>query len=165
MSDRIDHLEYAKAKGSDRIQVNNVLSAVCIGILSVLLSLSSENLGTWVLGQLAIAIPCLITSSLAYSKTAYRSLNEYKTWDILAWLTHSIGYLLVVNSVALLAYANNHSLTYGLFIGATAILFVAYSIIDITLKKKRLKEKLIKLTFYLALLFGGSVLPIVLNLV
>jgi small-conductance mechanosensitive channel len=160
-----DHAEYAKAKGSDRIQVNNILSAVCIGVLSVLLTVSPARVGTWVLGQLAIAVPCLITSSLAYSKTAYRPESEYRTWDFLAWITHSVGYLFVLNSVALLAYASNYAVAAWLFIGAAATLFVVYSVIDIALKGRRLKEKVLKLAFYLVLLFVGSVLPILFGLV
>jgi hypothetical protein len=157
----LGHTEYAKAKGSDRIQINNVLSAACIGILSILLSVADARLSIWVIAQLAVAVPCLVTSSLAYAKMIYRPESEFGVWDTLAWATHSLGYLLVLNAVALLAYVNNHGGAAVIFLVATVVLFVAYSLIDILLKRSRLWEKLWKLLAYLALLFVGAVLPIV----
>jgi hypothetical protein len=155
----LGHAEYAKAKGSDRIQVNNVLSAACVAILSILLSVSDARLSTWVIAQLAVAVPCLVTSSLAYAKMIYRPDSEFGVWDTLAWATHSLGYLLVLNSVALLAYVNYHGGAAAILLVATVILFVTYSLIDILLKRSRLWEKTWKLLAYLALLFAGSVLP------
>jgi hypothetical protein len=123
------------------------------------LSVADARLSTWVISQLAVAVPCLVTSSLAYAKLIYRPANEFGAWDTLAWATHSLGYLLVLNSVALLAYVNNHGGAAAIFLVGTVILFVAYSAIDIALKRARLWEKLWKLLAYLALLFAGSVLP------
>ena len=63
-------------KGSNRIQVNNILSAVCLAALSVLLAQSDKEFSPWIIGQLGVAIPFLVTSSLAYAKLCYRTGGE-----------------------------------------------------------------------------------------
>src|ERR1700738_3677702 len=84
--------ERFRIRGSDRIQINNLLTAVSITVLSVLLSISKPGLSGWIIIQLAITIPCLVTSSLAYAKMCYRGADEYHIWDNLGWMTHSLGY-------------------------------------------------------------------------
>ncbi len=69
--------ERLKMRGSDRIQINNFLGAISIAILSVLLSLSKPGTFGWIFAQLAVAVPCFITSSLAYTKMTYRGNDEY----------------------------------------------------------------------------------------
>ena len=149
------------SKGSDRIQINNILSAVCIGALSVYLSLSQEKISQWILVQLAVAIPCLITSSLAYAKLCYRVSDEYHIWDKLGWITHSLGYIMIINSISILLFQKNYITSLWLFITATVFLFIIYSILDIVAKRYRLKEKIIKLAIYLVILFAGSIAPII----
>src|SRR2546427_12711804 len=88
--------DYRSKKGSDRIQINNILCAVCVAALSVLLGLSRDKLSSWAIGQLALAIPLLVTSSLAYAKVGYRHSDESRRWDTLVWLGHSLGYAAVL---------------------------------------------------------------------
>ncbi len=83
--------ERFKIRGRDRILINNFLGAISIAILSVLLSLSTPGTFGWVFAQLAVAIPCFITSSLAYTKMTYRGNDEYYIWDNLGWVTHTLG--------------------------------------------------------------------------
>jgi hypothetical protein len=147
-------------KGSDRIQVNNILCAVCVGALAILLGLSGNKLSAWSIGQLAIAIPVLVTSSLAYAKTCYRSLDEIERWDKLGWLTHTIGYTAIVNSVGLLLYNNHFVGVAWIYLGTVVALFVTYSVIDVICNKDRLKEKSLKLLLYLILFAVGFVVPI-----
>lgn len=156
-------LEISRKKGSDRIQINNILSAVCVGVLSVLLSLSGTRLSAWMIGQLACAIPCLVTSSLAYAKTCYRKKEEYSLWDNIGWLTHSLGYIMILNAMALMLYQANYRMITWIFLGTTIFLFLAYSVVDVVAKKRRLKEKGWKLAFYLLTVFVGSILPIIMR--
>jgi hypothetical protein len=46
------------------------------------------------------------------------------------------------------------------FVGVVLSLFLIYSLVDVHAKRHRLNEKVLKLLFYLALLFVGLVLPI-----
>lgn len=149
-----------RTKGSDRIQINNILGAAAIAILSVLLGLSGQRLPAWMLFQLATATPLFVTSSLAYAKVGYRPESEYAVWDALGWATMSVGYIMLLNSLMLMLYASTHRAVSWWFLGATVLLFASYSGLDVIVNRKRLGEKAWKLAFYLALLFCGSVLPI-----
>jgi hypothetical protein len=99
--------------------------------------------------------------ALSYAKVAYRSSNEAKRWDTLGWLGHSIGYTAILNSTGILLYGRGFVQVAWMFLGVVVSLFLIYSIVDVHAKRKRWKEKLLKLLFYFALLFIGLVLPIV----
>ncbi|MCX6811289.1 MAG: hypothetical protein NT039_01150 [Candidatus Berkelbacteria bacterium] len=164
--DEIDKDDFQKLlpiKGSERIQINNILTAVCIGALSLFLFFE-DKISPWSVGQLAMAVPLLVTSSLAYSKVCYR-IGEHRIWDPLGWFTHSIGYIMIINAMTLLIYRSNYHSVAWLFTAVVIFLFLVYSAMDVIAKKKRLFEKIVKLLFYLFLLFVGSMLPIILNLI
>lgn len=165
MSRMLEFEEYVKIKGSDRIQINNILSAVCIGALSILLGLSSDELSGWTVGQLALAVPCLVTSSLAYAKICYRPSDEYRVWDRLGWVTHSLGYIMILNAVGIMLYRRSFPAIAWGFITVATSLFVVYSVLDIAARKQRLGEKGLKLGLYLLSFLLGSILPILAGLV
>ena len=149
-----------RSKGSDRIQVNNILAAACVTMLSVLLSFSGERFSDWMVVQLAAATPLLVTSSLAYAKISYRDAKETPIWDNLGWATLSLGYIALLNALAIVLTATNHPAASWWFMGVTILLFVVYSVLDVKADRKTLKEKAWKLGFYLALMFLGAILPI-----
>jgi len=159
MSHKDKREELSRVKGSDRIQINNILAAACVTILSVLLGLSGVQFSAWMVVQLALATPLLVTSSLAYAKTGYRDAREYPVWDSLGWATLSLGYVMLLNALAIMLYTTSYSAASWWFIGVTILLFVVYSVLDVRASKKRLKEKSWKLGFYLALMFLGAILP------
>jgi hypothetical protein len=132
-----------------------------VAALSVLLGLSIGKQSSWTIGQLAVAIPFLVTSSLSYAKIAYRSSREADRWDTLGWLGHSIGYTAILNSTGILLYDRGFVRVAWVFLGVVVALFLTYSIVDVHAKRKRFKEKLWKLLFYFSLLFIGLILPIV----
>lgn len=74
--------ERQRTKGSDRILINSILAAVSIAALAVMLDSKEHKLNAWSIAQLAMSIPFLITSSLAYAKTCYRHDDEYYTWRL-----------------------------------------------------------------------------------
>jgi len=154
--------ERFRIRGSDRIQINNLLTAVSITVLAVLLSISKPGLSGWIIIQLAITIPCLVTSSLAYAKMCYRGTDEYHIWDNLGWVTHSLGYIMILNAITILLH-QNYPMIAWILIGVTVLLFFIYSGLDIVAKRRRLKEKGLKLGFYLLLIFLGAVLPIIIG--
>jgi|GEM_PF-2685454 len=155
--------DYRSKKGSDRISINSILCGVCIAALSVLLGLSREKLSSWTVGQLAIAVPLLITSSLCYAKVGYRHTDEAGRWDLLGWLGHSLGYAAVLNAIGILLYRSGFVAVAWVFVVTVLFLFLVYSIVDLHAKRKRIKEKLWKFMFYVSLLFAGMVLPILLG--
>jgi carbon starvation protein CstA len=165
MNDRdLNHFEHASRKGSDRIQINNLLAAVCIGSLSILLTLKTEfSTKSLVLLQFAFSIPLLVSSSLAYAKLALRERIEFKIWDKVGWTFHSLGYILILNAIGLLLHGYDFKIQSISFIGLTILLFTIYSCVDIFLDFLRWKEKLFKLFFYILFIFVGSILPIVLG--
>lgn len=154
--------ERLKIRGSDRIQINNFLGAISIATLSVLLSLSKPGTFGWIFAQLAVAIPCFITSSLAYAKMTYRGNDEYYIWDNLGWVTHTLGYIMILNALTIMLYQRYTSIAW-IFIGVTILLFLIYSVLDVLAKRRRLKEKGLKLSFYIVLIFIGAILPILMG--
>src|SRR5205085_3535324 len=100
--------KFGQAKGSVRIQINNVLSAICIALIAILTNNKNLNYAVYVdiFSELSIAIPCLVTSSLLYSKICYRPEKEYKLWNKWAWITHTFGYFLIINVLFLLLYSS-----------------------------------------------------------
>jgi hypothetical protein len=145
-------------KGANRIQVNNILSAICLAALSVLLG-TGEHITPWAIGQLAMAIPLLVSSSLAYAKLCYRS-DEWWYWDTLGWFTHSAGYLMILNATFLLMARKGYPDTAYLFLGVSVGTFVLYSLVDAVLKPHRWLEKTWKLLLHVSALFAGSLLPL-----
>jgi hypothetical protein len=119
-----------RGKGSDRIQINNLLAAASITILSVLLGLSGKKFSDWMVIQLATATPLLVTSSLAYAKTGYRDSREYPIWDYLGWTTLSLGYIILLNALAIMLYTSNYPVASWWFVGTTILLFVVFRFVD-----------------------------------
>jgi hypothetical protein len=151
--------ELIRTKGSDRIEINNILAATSIAILCVLLGLSGRQFSNWMIIQLAAATPTLVTSSLAYAKVSYRDLEEYSIWDRLGWVTLSLGYIMVLNAMTIILYTSGYPVASWWFVSATVLLYALYTVLDVRADRKRLKEKGWKLGFYLALMFLGAGLP------
>ena len=148
-----------RAKGPERIQVNNMMSAVGLGVLSLLLSVSVRESNAWLIGQVAASVPLLATSSLGYAKTLYRPANECKYWDTFGWFMHSLGYGLLLNGVALMLADRGYGTARWVFMCVVVALFVWYSVLDVVLNRRRLGERLAKLAFYLLVLVLGGYLP------
>jgi hypothetical protein len=157
--------EIFRQKGSDRIQINNLLSSICIGMLTILLTLSKFSISKWILVQLSCAIPCLYISSLSYSKIVYREPVEMKYWDNLGWFLHMGGYVLVINSLLLLLLQTDNYFSFWVFLIFTWISYFLYSFIDVKINNDHIREKSIKLYVFSFCLFVGSIIPLILDLV
>lgn len=148
-------------KGSDRIQINNLLAAVCVAALALLLTSTQFKPSQWSVVQFALAIPVLVSSSLAYAKTTYRDVSEYRLWDFFGWCCHSLGYIMLLNAMVIFLNQASDPLVAWIFLGVIVLVYVLYSTIDVAAKRSRLLEKSLKLGFYLFLIGLGSVLPLV----
>ncbi|MBM3711849.1 MAG: hypothetical protein FJW56_00195 [Actinobacteria bacterium] len=155
-------IEAGKIKGSERIQINNLLAAISMAILVLIIGLEKIQFSPWAITQLSFSIPLLVTSSLAYSKSAYRENSEYFMWDRLGWFAHTLGYSMILNSIFLILYFNFDHFVALMFLSITIVLHILYSVIDYLLKKSRLLEKSTKLFFYVLIFFLGSILPVLL---
>lgn len=155
--------ERLRALSDNRIQINSVLSGLCVAVLTVLLALPDAKLGNWVVGQLASAVPILVTSSLAYAKLKYRDEDEMAMWNTFGWLTHSVGYIMILNAMVIMLYQNGYPSMAWILLSLIIILFAAYSILDVIAKRKRLLEKGFKALFYIFVLLGGTVTPLLLG--
>ena len=148
--------EFAKIKGTERIQVNNILAAISVTVITILITVGrqeKESLAfSLVLAQLAAAIPLLITSSLFYSKMCYRAGGEYRTWNTFALVLHTFGYNFILNSLAIIIYAASYKFAAFLLIGLSFTLVVLYSVLDAALDKKRISERIYKFVLYLLVL-------------
>jgi len=126
----------------------------------LVLTSSFRESPSWMVIQLAVATPMLVTSSLAYAKIGYRDMKEYDTWDNLGWVTLSLGYVMLLNAVAIFLHTTTYTAASWWFILIAVSLFVVYSVLDVRASRKRLREKAWKLVFYLVVMFFGAALPI-----
>jgi hypothetical protein len=160
---RCDRAVAAKTKGENRIHINKFLGAMCIGVLAILLDRPEHKVSSWIIGQLAIAVPRLFTSSLAYSKVCYRDVRELGMWDGLGWLMHSIGYLSTLNAITLMLYAAKYRGIAWLLFLAVVIVFTCYTGMAILADWTRLKEKSFKYISYIVLIGLGCSVPLLLT--
>jgi hypothetical protein len=150
-----------RAKSSDRIQIINILAAASITILALLLGVSEKPQSSWIVIQLAAAIPLLVTSSMSYAKLGYRHQKELKVWDTLGWYTLSLGYGMMLNAMSLMLFVSNYYLPCMVFISITVVSFLFYNGLDVLLSAKRLKEKGWKFLAYILMIVIGAILPII----
>jgi hypothetical protein len=153
--------EQCRIKGSNRIAINGLLSAVSLAVISMLL-VDKIRVSPWIVGQLSTAIPLLVTSSLAYEKLAYRSsVKEQKAWDRVGRICHSIGYLFVINALVLQLY----SFGYGYAAYATLVVVVALHLLTLVTKiavgEDRRAVAVRRFLLYLATISLGSAGPII----
>ena len=98
-----------EAVSDNRVQIYNVLSGLCIAILTVILALPGAKLGNWVIGQLAVAVPTLMTLIPGLREAQLQRVDEFRIWNTFAWITHSLGYIMILNATVLMLYRNNYS--------------------------------------------------------
>jgi len=130
-------------KASSRIALNTRLIALTFSIFFLTINLRQELFSQKiVLLQLILAIPLLLTSTLAYSKVSYRERTN--RWEILSWITFVLGYSFLLNIVGILVGNIAGVLLATIFFVASWILTLTYSLIDISYNKSVIKERLVK---------------------
>jgi len=144
---------------SSRLMINTRLIGVAITIFVLIITLRSEILteNKIITYELVLAIPFLLSSSLARSKLGYSS--HPMKWNWLGWITYIIGYALLLNVVGIIvAFYLDVNLSILFFI-VNWILCIVYSLIEISYKKERLKERLFKDSFFILLQLFLGLLP------
>lgn len=168
MSDElaIHSTEISKRKSDARIQINNILSAVCLAVFVFFLTPSSkegERTPEILLLQLVLTVPFLISSSLFCSKHAYSDGDAWRAWDFWGWFTHTVGYAFVLNSLALILWFRGFASIAAIFLAVVVALFLLHFFVSVIVSRRPMK-RFFNLTLNLALLALGSVVPILSNL-
>jgi hypothetical protein len=130
-------------KAANRISLNSQLLPAAIGIFFITVNLRSEILLQKAVAiQLSLAIPLLLTSTLAYSKLGYR--EKVERWNVLGWVCFAIAYSFIINVIGiLLANIVGKDLSTTFFLTVWSLAFI-YSMIDVSYDRKVLKERFIK---------------------
>jgi len=146
-------------KSSNRINLNTSLLSIVVGIFFLTINLRSELLlidGLVI--QLVLSIPLLFTSILAYTKLGYR--REVAKWDTLGFITFSIAYAFILNVIGiLLAHMVSVQVSITFFVSSW-ILAVIYSLVDISYRKGRIKERVIKDLIFISIQFFFGLLVV-----
>lgn len=148
-------------KADSKVTINSFMMGSLFFVLTLIWTLNPSKFGIFIVAQIVLAIPMLFVSSLAYAKI--RHWEEVKLWDMLGWFTSNVGNIFVLNAVGLVTaqiYKNVAFLYFGLLV----VLMGAYSMINVVYRRKTLKEKIFKFAFFIAVLFLGGILPLILKL-
>lgn len=144
---------------SSRLMINTRLLGVAITIFVLIVTLKSEILtdNKIITYELVLAIPFLLTSSLARSKLGYSSRPE--KWNFLGWITYIIGYALLLNVIGIIVALYLDLNLAILFFVISWILSIVYSTIEVSYKKEKLKERIFKDSFFILLQLFLGLLP------
>ncbi len=145
-------------KAEARLHINSFLMGSLFTVLALLWTLSSERVSYWIVGQMVIAIPLILFASLSYAKLGYE--RNHKVWDSFGWITNNLGYLLFLNSTGLIIEAFSSRILAFIYFGLVIVLSFEYYMLNIRSQPGTLKEHLIKLAFFLAVIIIGGILPI-----
>ena len=142
-------------KASTRVALNSGLLALVMGIFFLTINLKSELLSQEIVViQLVLSIPLFLTSTLAYSKVSYKKHPE--KWDKLGWITFTLGYAFILNVVGILIGRMISILISMIFFASSWILALVYSFVHISYDRSKIKERIVKNTFFISVqLFFG----------
>lgn len=145
-------------KAGAKVEINNILMAVCVAALSLLWTLFRDGVHPFVLAQLVFAVPLLYTSSLAYAKVAY--WREAKLWDELGWFTGTTATAGIFNALGIMTYTVGYP---GLAIAyylVTWILLGVYTLVNILYHPEHHWPRIFKFVFFVLLqAVGGLAAP------
>ena len=146
-------------KASTRIALNRTLIAIAIGVFFLTINLREALLFQKILLlQLVLAVPLLLTSTLAYSKIGYR--EQIERWNTLGWMTFIFGYAFLLNVIGILIGNIIGVMTAIIFFVSSWILSLIYSFVDISYDNSVIKERLIKDALFISIQFVLGVLVI-----
>ena len=141
------------------LNINRSLLAVCFTIFVLIITLSPKLFSNFVLVtiQLTIAIPLLLSSILAKTKAV--STKKYELWDSYGFITFLLGYSFLINVVGIIL-SKTLGLKFGLtFLGANIAISILYFLVELLEDKTKLRSKLKKNIFFIALIVLGGILP------
>jgi hypothetical protein len=145
-----------QGKSNSRLFMNTALIGVAFTVFALLVSFQSGTLisNEVMTMQLVLAIPFLLTSTLANSKLSY-TLHE-RHWDTLGWCCFIIGYGFLLNVVGIFVFFLLGFTPAILFFLVNIALMLIYSFVQISYDKRNIERRLAKdIVFILILLVFG----------
>ncbi len=151
-----------QGKSNDRILMNTALIVVAFTAFALIVTLQSQILvaNNILAMQLVLAIPLLLTSTLANSKLAYTRHEQH--WENLAWITFIFGYGFLLNVVGILIHLLIGIIPAAVFFGVNIFLTLAYSAVEVSYNRNSLSRRLIKDLVFILVLFVFGIVPILL---
>ncbi|PJE57838.1 MAG: hypothetical protein COU81_03915 [Candidatus Portnoybacteria bacterium CG10_big_fil_rev_8_21_14_0_10_36_7] len=148
-------------KAASKVAINAFMSGGLFVVLTLIWLISPHKFSELIITQLVLAIPLLFISSLAYTKIGYQKDNEL--WDTFAWHTNTIANAFTLNLVGLIV-ADEYASLALMYFALVIMLFLTYSIINITLNFHNWSQKIYKFCFFVALILFFGLLPIIFKL-
>jgi hypothetical protein len=140
-----------------RVVINTFLLSTAVLVFFTTLNLRQEMLSRpLVLLQLVLSIPVLLTSCLAYVKADSEASHD--AWRTFAWLTFVLGYGFMLNVIGVMVATIGGTVFSVIFFCASVALAVAYSAVDIILKRSSLADRLPKDALFLVIQLGLGLL-------
>lgn len=156
-TDQIE-LMIKQGKSNARILMNTSLIVVAFTAFALIVTLQSRILieHQVLTMQLVLAIPLLLTSTLANSKLTYT--KHAPKWETLGWSAFIFGYGFLINVVGILIFILVGVPFAMLFFAVNILLTFGYSAVEVSYNRKALARRLAKdLTFVLILFIFGMV--------
>lgn len=144
-----------EAKATSRINLSLFLLTVSVTAFFLIINLKEELFYNKILlMQLILAIPLLLTSTLAYSKIGYR--DKVERWDLLGWVTFTFGYAFGVNVIGILV-GDIISVPLGLiFFAISWLLVIIYYFVDISYEKNTFRVSISKILLFILICLIGD---------
>jgi len=147
-------------KAAAKIQINNILMASCLAILTILWGIGDRPQDQGLLAQLVLSVPLLYVSSIAYTKIAYR--EEVKWWDRLGWFSGTTATIAILNAFGIMTSSAGYpSIAVIYFLLTWALLFV-YTCINLRYHPRAVGVKVFKYGYVVTLQVLFGLVPVLL---
>jgi hypothetical protein len=155
-----DVVEMIQEKSKAKAEINLWLLSIAFTLFALIISinpaLARDNI--FLSLQLTLAIPILIHSIFARTRTSFRA---QRLWYAYGYMTFTIGYAFLMNVVGILL-SNLVSIRTGfVFWGMNIFLVIIFAVLDyVGNDKEKIKTRLVKDLFFIFLLFAGGIFPV-----
>jgi hypothetical protein len=148
-----------RTKEDNRIRINVTLLGICFTLFTFLIAFNPDLLkkNLFLTLQLVCSIPLFMTSLLARAKSSY-TLGR-RAWTNLGFITYITAYAFMINVVGIFLFLYVSFFAGIVFYILNIILAVLYSIIEVHYNTDKFKGKLIKDSYFIALLVLLGILP------
>ncbi|MDD5341600.1 MAG: hypothetical protein PHC97_04170 [Patescibacteria group bacterium] len=155
----LNNTEFKITKSGSRLNINLCLLGICFTLFTFIVAINPILLKNNILLslQLTTAIPLFMTSIFARAKLAYT--NKAEIWDRYGYITFIIAYSFLLNVVGIflsISVGKNISL---IFYACNIVSALLYSSVEISQDKARIKSRLAKDLFFIAILLFLGILP------
>ena len=151
--------EIMTAKARARIDINIALLSIGFLLFTLIVTIKPSILSNNIIlaAELTLAIPLLITSSLARTKLI--DPLKRKIWDNFGFITFILAYGMLINVIGIfLSFIVNIEISM-IFFGVNILMALLYSTVEIIENKTRISSRFYKDAFFILILIFGGILP------